>query len=48
MDQNKDTCPKHKCPLETYEHPHNGDELELCPKCYREAVNSKQGLDRMG
>ena len=27
-----------------YEHPHNGDELELCPKCYREGANSHQGL----
>lgn len=38
-------CSKHgKVKPMKVEHPHNGDELELCPKCHREAVDSRRGL----
>ena len=35
-------------PLEVVEHPHNGDEIEVCPKCCDEIIAARSGLCAMG
>jgi len=45
---NNQICKKHNCELQEVEHPHCGDIMLECSRCWLDIIDSRSGLNSMG